>query len=189
MFSFKQFFLEQRIIGEGGNRKVYSDGEGRVLKIAKNKTGILQNKEEANPKYHQYNAIAKVFNYDPEYKWVKSERANPIGPNRLRQLFGINDIGDLKTYFLVKKAGNINLSAKMIKLVNLLDNNNNVQEIVKLVFDNNLVIADVCRLSSLGELQRDGKPYIVLVDYGLNEQEFATHYKPNRIARKKMYGY
>lgn len=189
MLSFKQFFIEQVKLGEGGNRIVYDAGDNKVLKVAKNETGIVQNKEEANPKYQKYKAVPRVFEASNDYKWIKSEKASSIGPNRLQQLLGINDMNDLKTYLLIKKSNNANLSSYTKNLVNLLDKNSNVQDIAKLVFENDLVISDICRFSSFGVINREGKPYVVVIDYGLNEQDYAKHYKGERDIRRKMYGY
>ena len=189
MLLFKQFFIEQTKLGQGSSRIVYDAGDNKVLKVAKNETGIVQNKEEANLKYQRYKAVPRVFEVSDDYKWIKSEKADPVGPNRLQQLLGIKDMNDLKTYLLIKKSNNTSLSSYTRKLVDLLDNNSNVQDITKLVFENNLVIADVCRLSSFGEINRDGKPYVVVIDYGLNEQDYAKHYTGKRDIRRQMHGY
>jgi hypothetical protein len=64
------------VLGDGSSRSVYLLSSSKVLKISQNSThGISQNKTEVqiskNPNVNDF--VAKVFSYDPDYKWIVSE--------------------------------------------------------------------------------------------------------------------
>lgn len=64
-----------------------------VLKIAKNKKGLAQNRIEADRGIQQYGIVARVFDFDDDNSfpfWVEMELAIPLSKNKKRfeQLVG-----------------------------------------------------------------------------------------------------
>jgi len=64
-------------LGSGSARSVYALSTGKVLKIARNKkNGLKQNQYEVEffkKLQGNINLVAKIYEYDPEYKWIIAE--------------------------------------------------------------------------------------------------------------------
>ncbi len=75
-------FCKERLkkIGKGRNRIVFYLEDNKVLKLSINKNGIAQTKVECNPDLQSKfsEMVAKIFDYDPEFKWVIMEKAERI---------------------------------------------------------------------------------------------------------------
>lgn len=75
--------LKLKKIGWGSSRVVYRISKTRILKVASNKKGILQNEHEVKIYNGIYNKASSelfttVYWYDPKFKWIISEYANPM---------------------------------------------------------------------------------------------------------------
>ena len=68
-----------RYIGEGSSRQVFDINNGYVVKIAKNKAGILQNKVESYISLNEEAYIfAKVKYYSIDYSYIVMPKARSI---------------------------------------------------------------------------------------------------------------
>lgn len=81
-----------RFLGQGSSRSAYILDSKRVLKLAINHKGIAQNETEievaTDPKQKQI--YAKIFQYDPKYKWLVSELVRELNSqDEFHQLTGV----------------------------------------------------------------------------------------------------
>jgi hypothetical protein len=96
---------ESRFCGEGARRRVYSFGEGNVMKVPKSEYGVKSNKREVRlyrtSPFRLRRHLGKIRKYGRGYKWVvmkKYSRHFPISRRyarklrRLRRLFKRNGI-------------------------------------------------------------------------------------------------
>lgn len=80
-------------MGAGRTRVVYDLGDGRVMKIAKSKNGIVCNRTEVTMYRSSLKSIktylAEIFDYDKSYHWLtmkKYDRKFPNSPKYSRKL-------------------------------------------------------------------------------------------------------
>jgi hypothetical protein len=88
-------------LGEGTSRDVFALDNQRVLKIASGTKGLAQNEVEVevftNPKTRPI--IAKIYDMDSGYRWIVSERAEPLHfEGALTEAAGV-DFYALTSYF------------------------------------------------------------------------------------------
>lgn len=127
-------------IGSGSGRDVYDLENGYVIKIARNKKGIAQNKAE-----HQISLkskselLAEILTVSNDYKYLIMIKAERV------QFFS-----EIWNYFDVKS------NRQLFQLTAFRD----------LIGNNELLIADLIRKSSWGLVQ--GRP--VIVDFGFTRQ-------------------
>jgi len=81
-----------RFLGQGSSRTVFAIGSKRVLKLARNATGIAQNRSEVeiftDPKTKP--VVAKIFDFAKDYSWVVAEPIRSISNrNEFKSISGI----------------------------------------------------------------------------------------------------
>lgn len=184
-------------IAAGSGRVVFLIDDKTVLKLAKNPKGVAQNLQEAQIGGDNYfkSIVAEVFDYDQDDKWIISEHAKKLTPTRFKELTGV----DVKTagYYLKhrdwenkpKRTGESSPFKGMISNTNIDDLHNNqfLADIVEMMFNYNIIAGDFDRLSSYGEVNREGQAMVVLVDYGLSDEVYNTHYARNYIPKVGRY--
>ena len=181
-------------IGSGTGRIVYDiDGE-KVLKLAKNSKGIAQNKVERNSGYYRdtHNIVAIVFDSAEDESWLISEKAKKVNEARIKELTGIPSLNDLYYYvrnFNSSIHGRGNISKQNPEMVEELNENEFAQELTEFIANYSQQLGDYGRPSTYGEVLRDGQPIIVLIDYGLNDEVYDTHYSPNRKNKPQYHMY
>lgn len=170
-------------LGSGSARVVYKVDDEKVLKIAKNKKGIAQNSVEAEGYLQTYEIVAKVFETNYDDFWIEMEWAKKVTPTRFRDIVGI-DIKKLWSFLFYEKSNRIqtaNLTPEEIKKI---DENEFVQNLMSLINDYDMVYpGDFGKLSSYGEVMREGKPTIVLVDFGLTRSVYYDYYDRRQKGR------
>jgi tRNA nucleotidyltransferase/poly(A) polymerase/predicted GNAT family acetyltransferase len=169
-------------IGSGSGRIVYDiDGE-KVLKLAKNPKGVGQNEAETGAGYFESNhhILAKVIDSMDDDTWLIAEKAKKVNEARIKQVTGIPSLNDLKEF--LKNAEELSKGHKKIfpqspELEEFFWNKNefafSLADFVASYAQNS---GDMGRPSTFGEVLRNGKPAIVLTDYGLNDEVVDTHY-------------
>lgn len=183
-------------IGSGSGRIVYDiDGE-KVLKLAKNPKGIAQNEAETGAGYYANNhhIITMVFDSADDDEWLIAEKAKKVNEARIKQLTGIPNLTAL--YYYLR---NLHDSYKGIKsgfgvnpeLKEILTNNEFAQDLDNFITNYALSAGDMQRPSTYGEVIRNGKPTIVLTDYGLSDEVYDTHYTSKKQGYRmyEMYNY
>lgn len=79
-------------LGSGTSRIVFDLKDGTVLKIAANKSGLVQNKDEIEiyNKIKDSDAVAPIYDYDKNgYKWIQMRKVIPVDKlgNKYKQIF------------------------------------------------------------------------------------------------------
>lgn len=167
-------------IAAGSSRIVYKIDDNMVLKLAKNAKGIAQDRLEAQLGNDSYvsNIVAKIFNSDPADQWIEMELAKKLTPTRFKQLTGC-DIRQLELYLRNRESGHKNgksIFSQDEEVINYYDNNEFSKDIVDFMFNYNMPAGDLGRLSSYGEVNREGHSTVVVTDYGLDQEVYNTYY-------------
>lgn len=165
-------------IGSGTSRVVYKIDDEKVLKLAKNKKGLAQNKLEIDLYDELENTssiLAKVFDYDKDDMWLEMELAKKITNRKFEELTGFK-LKDMEDFFIsqkLKRRTDHKISDDIFDTEIFMD-------LQDLVFGYNIVYGDLSRLSSWGVVIRDGEETPVLVDFGLNEKIHYEYYSVNK---------
>lgn len=142
-------------VGTGSSRMVFIIDETKVLKLAKNKKGLLQNEIEIGWKddYYFGDILANVIDFDEDNLWVIMELAKKSKKSDFKRLWGI-DFGYLYTY--LTNTYNRNNNKKQIysldqEVENELDNNEYVSELVDFMLNSDSLAGDLANISSYGD--------------------------------------
>ena len=102
------------------------------------------------------------------------ELAKKITPSRFKFLTGI-DIKDLYLYFIESKTNRFNDATQQFD--KKYEENDFFNELKEFIFDYDYHTGDFGRLSSYGEVIRNGSPKIVVIDFGLSKNVYDDYYK------------
>lgn len=176
-------YCQERLkrISSGSSRIVYQIDNEKVLKIAKNKKGIAQNIAENDYVIQTHDIVAKVFEADNNGLFNEMELANRVNQTIFKKILGF-DFNNMYSYlsYAVKRLTsppNFRHDIKTKEEINFINNNEWLNELADLVAETNMPIGDLCKLDSYGIVNRNGKQYIVLIDYGLTNKIFDDYYK------------
>ncbi|WP_252232346.1 hypothetical protein [Clostridium sp. ZBS15] len=135
-----------RYIGSGSSRDVFDLGNGYVIKVAKNRAGIAQNKSEYNISHYDNSGLfAKVVDVSNNFNLLIMEKADKI-----------YNISDVWKYFNVRgKRGLFSL-----------------KELNNILRHYNLLLNDLKRESSWGMI--NGR--FVIIDYGFTREVCTRYY-------------
>lgn len=157
-------------ISSGSSRVVFQIDNEKVLKIAKNDKGLAQNSVESDWGLQNYPIIARVFDTSDEFKdigpvWLEMELAKKITQKRFIELTGIT-LSDLNS-LLQRRFGSLQFNRPLDdRLKKILNENEFYYEIEHVISDYDFPYGDYGKINSYGEVLRDGKPTIVLIDFG-----------------------
>lgn len=177
-------------LGSGTARIVYLMNDGKkVLKLAKNKKGLDQNNIECSIGQDHYykDIVTEVYDCHDDDLWIVSEYAKKITPNRFRELVGFS-IGEVYRFLM-----NFENKQEGKQEIYHLENNDEmwdnrfISKLADLSNSHDILIGDWSRISSYGETIKEGKPTVVLTDYGLSEDVFTTHYQKVRESIDENY--
>lgn len=205
-YAAKKRYLESHLekIGTGSSRIVYRVDDEKVIKLAKNRKGLAQNEVEADRSSYPTDLFAKVYEYDDNYYWIEMEVARKPKKSDVKSLYGIpfeliTDFikkeysyrgGDIYKYKWVRPTdrnfnkfwddymeacnGEDTLYFEMTeKLLNLL---NDIDDYIGNCMCNWSDIGDWMRLANWGIVTRNGEEHLVIIDNGLNDEIYKTHY-------------
>lgn len=165
-------------IASGSGRAVFKIDDSKVLKIAKNKRGLAQNAVESEAYIQNYDIVTRTYDKDQNDFWVEAELARKLTPTRFKQLTGVSldDTDKFIRHEYLKHTGH---KQPFFKMDNIEDIRNNefLIDVISLMFDYDMPSGDLGRISSYGEVIRDGKPKVVLCDYGLTSSVYNDFYK------------
>lgn len=162
-------------IGQGSSRMVFKVDNEKVLKFAKNKKGIAQNIVESDYSLQAMDIIARVFETDEEeYFWVEMELAKKLTPKRFEKLVGMSlqNIGSYLTarwYYMKGETKRPDIPQEVF-------DHEFYGQLETLMVNYEVVPGDLSRISSYGEVLRNGKQTVVLVDFGLNSSVSYEYY-------------
>jgi hypothetical protein len=149
--SFNQIMLKinrgyYRYVGSGSGRKVFDLGNGYVIKVAKNKAGIAQNKSEYKISSNDHsNLFAKVIQISNDSNLLIMEKADEI--NNIFYVFKYFNVTNKRELYDLKEFQNVKQKY-------------------------NLLLGDFGRKSSWGII--NGRP--VIVDYGFTREVKEKYY-------------
>jgi len=170
-------------LSSGSSRIVYKIDDEKVLKLAKNKKGFTQNKQETLWGSDGFfgEILAKVFDHDENYSWIEMELAQKLTNKKFTQIVGY-PIYDVEMY--ITKMYNKYKNKPIHRLIDIdpimeenLNENEFIQLLIQYIMETNIIIGDIGRLSSYGVVNRNGSETIVLIDYGLTEKDYSNLYK------------
>lgn len=168
-------------IGGGSSRIVFKIDDQKVLKLAKNKKGIVQNEGEVDAASQSYYSnIAEVFDYDENGLWVEMELARKVTPMQFKTITGF-DINDVKKYLQAFQNSTQGRSTSGFYLKPELEKaimqDPFVDSLRDFIANTDALAGDVGTISSFGLVNRGGEDVLVLVDFGLNEQDYNNLYR------------
>ena len=175
----KQHNLDK--LGVGSARAVFVADPTTVIKVAKNTKGLEQNRLEVEISETILDdddaLIAKVRDHDDNYAYIEAERARKAKPSDFKAITGyhMKDIIDSVVSY-------VNTNIKGVKWGRKPDNYTEIMEspfasgLLELIVNFQMPTGDIGRISSWGVVSRDGKPHLVLVDYGLDEEIYRRFY-------------
>lgn len=170
-------------LGSGSGRAVFRIDNEKVLKVALNKKGLAQNSVESEGYKQEYDILARVFDIDNDYTWIEMERAVKVTPTRFKELTGtsIDGLGN----WLRSKKGETTYGE-----VPDLDENEFAGDIQQFVADYDYPVpGDFDRISSYGEVKRDGRAKIIVIDFGLDKGTSDEFYNWKKKAEQRRYQY
>jgi len=170
-------------LSSGSSRIVYLVDNTKVLKLAKNKKGLAQNRAEADSHIQDYDCFAKVFDSDYDDYWVEMELAKKCSKSDFQQIVGLSleqvysaieyhhsDVAGIKYNKFTTREGK-----EIFKQYG--DENELLFNLTHFIADYHLKgIGDFGTLSSYGIVERNGKPTVVLIDYGLNNRAYDMYF-------------
>jgi len=169
-------------IGTGSSRMVFIIDETKVLKLAKNKKGIVQNEIEIDwgGDYYFQDLLAEVIDSDENALWVVMELAKKAKKSDFKVLWGI-DFNDMYAYLTNKYYENNPSKRKHTWSIDepsleKLENSENVGNLVDFMLNSDLLAGDLGNISSWGIVKRDGKDTLVLIDFGVTNDIYQTYY-------------
>ena len=180
-YSGKVKYAEKNLqrLSSGSARVVYKVDEEKVLKVAKNKKGIAQNSVEAEGWKQNYGIVAKVFETDEDDYWIEMELAKKISPKSFKQITGV-DIKQLEYYLYYEKSNYTQSMGLTEEEIEHMYNNEFVSELMEFIHENSMIYpGDFAKLSTYGEVIREGTPSIVLIDFGLTKSVYYDYYAVN----------
>lgn len=169
-------------LASGSSRVVFKIDDEKVLKVAKNKKGIAQNKVESDWGIQKTSSIVtKVFESDENNIFVEMEYAKKITPSLFKKIVGVS-IKELHHYLLYyfaqfnrKKWGYAVAAPDDIERFT---ENDWIKELIDLYhYFNILIPGDFGRISSYGLVLRNEIPTVVITDFGLTNQVYQDYYK------------
>lgn len=169
-------------IASGSSRIVYMIDDEKVLKLAKNKKGLAQNEVEIEygGYYDISNIVAKVFESDENNLWVEMELARKVTPNIFKSVVGVDfkTYSDAMTYHYYTNIKPSKYSYTQRKPENMdeLWDNEFIYSMLDFMGSYDIPVGDLVRLSTYGLVKRDGQDSIVMIDYGLTHDVYASYY-------------
>lgn len=171
-------------IAAGSSRMVFKLNDQKVLKLAKNLKGIDQNETEADYVLNQTEGIAEWYGVSNDGIWIVSEFCQKARQSDFKRLLGISfaDYVNYVNYIVKERSGNqrtwwIHATRP--------ENFEEYAEAENLLGGINYYIGnwdpppgDLCRISSYGI---NTKGELVLVDAGLSNSVYETHYNKRRF--------
>jgi hypothetical protein len=163
-------------LGSGSSRTVYQIDLGSVLKLAKNKYGLQQNRLESDAysDNHFSEIRTNVLDYDKtNYEWIVSEIATKITPFMFKEYtgFALKKVDGYLNLKYAENEGSKITDDDYYRYMTptekeIMDNSDFIMKIVEFMHNNGLAAGDLGRISSWGVVKRDHDERVVLIDYG-----------------------
>ena len=179
-------------ISSGSSRIVYKIDDKKVLKLAKNRKGIAQNKAEGGDYYkNTIGCFAEIYDVDNNYLWIEMQLARKAKLSDFKHLTGYNF--DVMCQWIYNCRSRYSRGGGYDKSYDRIFNSEEFEE----GLENYSIFADVqeylCnyQLDSVGDLtilsswgvvnDEYGQEELVIIDSGLSDDVWADYYKPKQV--------
>lgn len=168
-------------IGEGSSRMVFKIDDEKVIKLAKNRKGLEQNKTEADKGYDEnyFDCIAKVFDYDDNYKFIEMELALPCKKSDFKRITEYDFETHVK-FIIAEKNDKLYQEFTNEFIDDAYDNYSIMTQVIDFIRNYKFPIEDLLRLQQYGVVKRNGEEHVVIVDYGLTNEIWDKFYTKKR---------
>jgi hypothetical protein len=177
-----QHFANNSYICSGSSRYVYRIDTNKVLKLAKNKKGLLQNEAEWELFNDAYapGSLAPVYEGDDEnYTWIEMAYADKLTEKKFEKITGFSwenfvikvgvcyEDGNMGSYFhsLLERVPE--------EVRDQIDESPIYEDISELIINFSTPHGDLIKLNSYGIINGE----IYLIDYGLTTEIFNNYYR------------
>lgn len=185
-FAGKQRYATQHLLGKigvGSGRAVFRIDDEKVLKVALNERGRAQNDAESWAYKQNYDVVARVFDVDNDDMWIEMELAKKITPRRFRELTGTSP--EEVSAWMANIQGKVGWGMPGRDL----SENEFAYDLNQFTEDFQYPLpGDFSRISTYGEVLRDGVPRVVVVDFGFDSKT-SDAYSFSQDSRVKKYAY
>jgi len=170
-------------IGSGSARTVYKVDDEKVLKVAKNKKGLAQNRVESDYSLQNYGAIARVFDTSEKDIFLEMEYAKRLKPTEFKKIVGysLEELYDfLRYYNRYLHGGKYVYDPSKPDNADDMIENEFINDIIDIAGNYDMVIpGDFAKISTYGKVMRNGEESVVIVDFGFTRDVYETEYKRN----------
>lgn len=194
-FKERQQYCRQHLglpIGNGSSRQVYQIDDEKVLKLAKNQKGLVQNEYEGQPDYYKddMSIFSKVFQTADDYSWIVSEYVLPAKEQDFRHCLGMS-FNEWKRVVLTMQ--NQHRHKTNTQLILSRKEFDKLCEKIPMIYELNdfigsysdFAVDDLYNIKNYGLTQRKGKPQLVILDSGLSYDIYNNYYKPFNVLKLK----
>ena len=157
-FKEREKYCRERLkfLGGGSSRIAFQVDDKKVLKIAKNRAGIIQNENEEDWGRNKYSCFAKIYEADKNHLWIEMELARKVYIKDFISCLGISRIMwcEILAYIYNEK-------------------NKELYDLYRYMLDYQPdwdTVTEFWRVANLGVVNRNGKEFIVIIDDGLKSQ-------------------
>ena len=179
-------------ISSGSSRIVYKIDDKKVLKLAKNRKGIAQNKAEGGDYYkNTIGCFAEIYDVDNNYLWIEMQLARKAKLSDFKHLTGYNF--DVMCQWIYNcrsrysRGGGYDKSYDRIfnseEFEDGLENYSIFADVQDYLCNYQLdSVGDLTRLSSWGVVNDEyGQEKLVIIDSGLSDDVWADYYNPKQV--------
>lgn len=185
-------YCQQSLIrlSSGSSRIVYDLGNGKVLKIARNRIGLVQNQHEFDLSedwvFSNYEIITNVFDGAENGEWIISEKAEKMTKPLFKKVTGYGWDEFIQALYAENQRINgtkpnsrfeQEALAKLIEKIWEDEDSLPYRMFSMIGSYPDLLIGDLAKLNSWGVVKRKGKLHAVLIDYGITQKDFDSLYK------------
>jgi hypothetical protein len=172
-------------LSSGSSRIVYKIDNEKVLKLARNKKGLSQNEIEISygNDFYLKNIVANTIESDENNLWLEMEFAHKVTPAIFKRVVGLTfeyytQLVNYYYYNVVNPQKRRFGKEKEPEDFNqLMETNEFLMNITDFIGNYDIPVGDLMKLSSFGLVKRDGEDRIVIIDYGLTNDVYNSHYK------------
>ena len=178
-------------IGGGTSRIVFQIDDEKVLKLAKNPKGLAQNEQEEREYCRMFDSVlARVYEHAEDYSWIVAEYVLPAQTSDFKHVTGMS----FKEFCDALKMMYNNYCSPLTRRY---DFNKPIEDegaFWDKIYDHEWLteindflcntqyfgIGDLLRIANWGLSQRDGEDVLVILDNGLSEEVYRTHYDKHK---------
>lgn len=185
-FSERQKYCDEHLtkLTSGSGRIIYKIDNEKVLKLAKNTKGVAQCESEISLGADTYfdNLVAKVFESHQDGHWVEMQLATKCTPSKFKSIMGYSFdhyAQMLKHFYFTnvkpsRYGGFAPIDDEAAREIIIEDDFYN--SMCELMQSYDMPAGDFSRINSYGIVLDGGSEKVVVVDYGLTNDVFDTHY-------------